>query len=140
MAKSSLSETITEQLKDFNSPHFAEGPKGTLHGGTYDVDGYRFFHFQLLGSLEVKTSKGCTLHFFGKEGEFTRMSESRDIETKFSKTLQKGMTQFDIALDKEELKALLSCEKIRIVFPKLFGKTECEFTVNNPTYLQKILK
>lgn len=140
MAKRDLNELITEQLNDFKSPHFAEGSFGTLHGGTYAVDGYRFFHVQLLGSLQIKTAKGCTLHFSGKSGEFSRMSESRDIETRYSKTLQKGMTEFDFALDKEDVKLLENCDQIRIVFPKLFGKTQCEFTVNNKAYLQKVLK
>jgi hypothetical protein len=133
-------ERITELLKDFKSPHFAEGATGTLHGGTYAVDGYRFFHVQLLGDFQIKTAKGCTLHFSGKTGEFSRPSESRDIETRYSKTLQKGMTEFDFALDKEDIKLLESCEQIRIVFPKLFGKTQCEFTVNNKAHLQKVLK
>ncbi len=135
-----LNARITELLKDFKSPHFAEGPVGTLHGGTYAVDGYRFFHVQLLGDFQIKTGKGCTLHFSGKAGEFSRSSESRDIETRYSKTLQKGMTEFDFALDKEDIKSLESCEQIRIVFPKLFGKTQCEFTVNNQAFLQKVLK
>ena len=140
MAKHNLQELITEQLKDFDSPHFAEGSDGTLHGGTYSVNGYRFFHMQLVGKLQIKTAKGCTLFCSGKNGDWSRGSESRDIETKYSKSLQKGITEFDFALDKEDVKMLEASESIRIVFPKLFGKTVCDFTVNNRAFLQKVLK
>lgn len=140
MAQRDLNEIITEKLKDYKTPAFAEGPSGTLHGGVYSVDGFRFFHVQLLGNVQVKTGKGCTLHFSGKKGDSTRKSESRDIETQYSKTLQKGMTEFDFTLDKEDIKMLQDCEKIRIVFPKLFGKSEHDFTVINKTYLTAALK
>ena len=129
-AQRNLDKLVTPKIEAFDEPSFAEGESGTLHGGTYEVDGYRFLQIVLFGSPKIKTQKGCTLTFKGMTSDFTVQSETREIESYYSESLQKGLTQFELFLDNDMRKEFRKGVKsISITFPKRFGKTTHVFDV-----------
>lgn len=129
-ANRNLDKLVTPKIEAFDEPSFAEGESGTLHGGTYVVDGYTFLQIVLYGSPKVKTTKGCTLTFSGTTLDLTVQSETREIESYYSESLQKGLTQFELFLDDDLRKEFRKGVKtISITFPKRFGKTTHSFDV-----------
>jgi len=127
-AKRNLDKLVTPKIQAFDEPSFATGEFGTLHGGTYTVDGYSFLNIKFFGSPRIKTVKGCTLTFSGKSSEYTVQSETKEIDSYYSESMQKGITEFELFLDDETRKELRQgVQSVSITFPKLFGKTTYSF-------------
>ena len=132
--------TSTEKVNDFKEPFFGEGPMGTVHGERSDADGHKFFRITFLGPLKIKVVKGCTLKFESKSGTIECTSDTKDIESIYSAKLGKGITTFEIYLDKElhqSLKAPIN--SVEITFPKKFlGNHVCSFKVRSKMFSKLI--
>lgn len=98
-----LDASIRPQLEAYNEPSFAKGEAGTLHAARTDTNGYKFLRIRIFGSPKVKVKKGCTAHFTGPGTDFTLTSDTKDIESYYSKSMQKGITEFEFYLDKDAL-------------------------------------
>ena len=132
----------TKKVKDFNQPSFGEGPMGTLHGERSDADGYKFLRIKLFGAPLVKTVKGCRLEFKNDSGSIVCNSDTKDIESVYSHTLVKGITEFEIYLDDELHKSLKkSINSVSITFPKkLFGKDVYSFEIKHKSFSKLMQK
>jgi hypothetical protein len=140
--KNDLDAVRAPQIENYNVPAFGEGEFGTLHGGRSDTNGYKFFTIHLLGSPKLKVVKGCTVTFDGPNGSFTMKSDTKDIETYYANSLKKGITAFDLFLDKEHLNALKQpIDSITLDFGKsgLFKKHMYSFTVDTKKFKKVLL-
>ena len=127
-----VDRTATEQVEAFKAPVLGKGEAGTLHAGRSDANGYRFLQIVLFGSPKVKVVKGCSLEFETSQGTITCSSDTKDIESIYSETLEKGLTAFEIYLDDDLFRQMKSpIRSVKMTFPrKLFGKDIFTFEVD----------
>lgn len=135
-AKAFLDKVNTKKVQEFNKPSFGEGDVGTLHGERSDANGYKFLRITLFGSPKIKSVKGCTLDFQSNIGAITCSSDTKDIESVYSDTLTKGITEFEIYLDDELYQSLKKpITSVTISFPKRpFGKHVCSFEIQSSVF------
>lgn len=141
--KNDLEASRVPQIKAYNVPSFGEGEVGTLHGGRSDSNGYKFLTIHLFGSPKVKVVKGCTVTFNGPDGSFTIKSDTKDIESYYSSKLQKGVTEFEIFLDKDNLTQLKKpIDEMTLDFGKsgLFKKHQYSFKVDGKKFKKFLLE
>ncbi len=135
--KRDLDAIVTPKIEAFKEPSFAKGDVGTLHGARTDTNGYKFLRIRLFGSPQVKVVKGCTLTFSSPDTHFTLKSDTKDIESYYSKSLGKGITEFEIYLSDKELTLLKQrVEKISVDFGKsgLFKRMAFDFNVDSKKF------
>lgn len=135
--KQDLEKSIVPQLEKYNVPSFGEGEAGTLHGGRSDANGYKFLTIHLFGSPKIKVVKGCTVTLKGPDGNTSLKSDTKDIESYYSSSMKKGITAFEIYLDKDTEKLLRQpFTEITLDFGKsgLFKKHQYSFTVDNKKF------
>lgn len=139
--KNDLDAVRAPQIEKYNVPSFGEGESGTLHGGRSDTNGYKFLTIHMFGSPKLKVMKGCNVTFEGPEGSFTVKSDTKDIETFYASSLKKGVTEFELFLDKDNLNSLKKpVQKMTLDFGKsgLFKKHIYTFDVD-PKKFKKVL-
>ena len=139
--KNDLDSVRAPAIEKYNVPSFGEGEFGTLHGGRSDTNGYKFLTIHLFGTPKLKVMKGCTVTFEGPEGNFTMNSDTKDIETFYASSLKKGITAFELFLDKDNLPLLKKpINKMTLDYGKssLFKKHIYTFDVD-PKKFKKIL-
>jgi len=131
-----VDKTATAQVESFKAPILGKGEAGTLHAGRSDANGYRFLQIVLFGTPKVKCVKGCTLEFETSKGTISCSSDTKDIESIYSETLEKGLTPFEIYLDDELFQQLKSPIKaVNVTFPrKLFGKDKYSFSIDSAKF------
>jgi hypothetical protein len=136
-----VDKTATEQVEGFKAPILGKGEAGTLHAGRSDANGYRFLQVVLFGSPKVKVVKGCSLEFETSKGTISCKSDTKDIESIYSETLEKGLTAFEIYLDDELFRQMKSpIKSVKMTFPrKLFGKDSFTFEVRSKEFA-KLMK
>ncbi len=141
--KNDLDAVRAPQIEKYNVPSFGEGEFGTLHGGRSDTNGYKFLTVHLLGTPKIKVVKGCTVTFEGPEGSFTMKSDTKDIETFYSDSLKKGVTEIELFLDKDNLALLKKpINKMTLDYGKsgLFKKHSYSFDVDAKKFKKILLE
>jgi hypothetical protein len=141
--KNDLEAVRGPQIENYNIPSFGTGEFGTLHGGRSDTNGYKFLTVHLFGSPKLKVVKGCTVTFDGPEGSFTVKSDTKDIESFYSGKMKKGVTEFELFLDKDILAELKKpIDKMTLDFGKsgLFKKHEYTFEVDTKKFKKILLE
>lgn len=124
---------VAPKVKAFNEPSFATGEAGTLHGARTDANGYKFLRIRLYGSPEIKTFKGCEVAFSGSRKSVKLKSDTKEIESYYSQSLKKGITEFEVYLSDEDLANLkMDVDTITIDFGKagFFKRLEYSFRVD----------
>lgn len=132
-----LDASVTPKIEAYNEPSFATGDVGTLHGARTDANGYKFLRIRLFGSPAIKVVKGCKITFSAPGTEFSLTSDTKDIESYYSKTIQKGITEFEIYLKEEDLVLLKQrVEKITLDFGKssFFKRLVFDFNVDSKKF------
>ena len=139
-AQDFVDKVAIKKIQDFRKPSFGKGEVGTLHGERSDADGYKFLRITMFGSPKIKSVKGCTLEFQSKSGTIKCSSDTKDIESEYSETLSKGITEFEIYLDDELYQALKKpVTSVTVTFPKrLFGKEVCSFEIHSKVFAKFI--
>jgi len=141
--KNDLDAVRAPQIENYNAPSFGEGEAGTLHGGRSDSNGYKFLTIHLLGTPKIKVVKGCTVTFEGPDGSFTLKSDTKDIETYYASSLKKGVTEFELFLDKENLNQLKKpINKMTLDYGKsgLFKKHLYTFDIDSKKFKKILLE
>lgn len=136
-AQDFIDKVAIKKIEAFRKPSFASGDEGSLHGERSDADGYKFLRVTLFGSPKIKSVKGCTLEFKNNSGVTIKCSsDTKDIESEYSDTLSKGLTEFEIYLDDELYQSLKKpMNSVTITFPKkLFGKVVCTFDLQSKAF------
>jgi hypothetical protein len=93
---------VRPKVAAYNEPSFASGDVGTLHGKRTDANGYKFLRIHLYGSPEIKVFKGCKATFeyskLGNKSSFVLNSDTKEIESYYSTSLRKGITEIEFYL------------------------------------------
>lgn len=111
-AKRDLEKLIRPKVENYNEPSFANGEVGTLYGKRTDANGYKFLRIHLYGSPEIKVFKGCKAIFEGSQLDqnnvtFTLNSDTKEIESYYSTSLRKGITEIEFYLTDPDLNYLM---------------------------------
>ena len=135
--KRDLEAKIIPQLEAYNEPSFGKGEVGTLHGARTDANGYKFLRIRLFGTPQIKVVKGCKVTLSGPDTKFAIVSDTKDIESFYSKTLGKGITELELYLKEEDLpKFKQRVETIHLDFGKsgFFKKLEFDFNIDSKKF------
>jgi len=131
---------IRPKVQAFNEPSFGIGDAGTLHGKRADANGYAFLRIILFGTVNVKIFKGCTVIFTNTttKKNIEIASDTQEIESYFSESLGKGMTEFEIYLKAEQFEQLRqqSHDSLTINFGKtgIFKREKYTFEVDTTQF------
>ena len=78
-----------------------ESQDGHLYIGFNEISGYLFLETLLASSIPIKTFDGAELNFKSTNGDFSLVSDTKELASEFSKQLNRHMTEcsFDITED-----------------------------------------
>lgn len=78
-----------------------ESQDGHLYMAFNEISGYLFLETLLASSIVIKTFDGATLDFKSTNGDFSLISDTKELASEFSKHVNRHMTEcsFDITED-----------------------------------------
>ncbi|MFT6501466.1 MAG: hypothetical protein ACJASQ_001578 [Crocinitomicaceae bacterium] len=135
--KKDLEKLVRPKVLEFDEPAFALGNEQRLSGERSDSAGFKFLTLKVYGPHNINTFKGCVVTFNDKSSQLELRSDSKEIKTYYSHSLELGITEFELFLDEEILAFLRrSIESISIQF----GKNRLFFEVIDPDKFSLMLK
>lgn len=97
-----------------------ESIDGHLYMAFNEISGYLFLETLLASSIAIKTFDGATLEFKSTNGDFSLISDSKELASEFSKPVNRHMTEcsFDITEDLIKRLQQRDFEKVSYSFKK----------------------
>lgn len=120
LANLDLDKMMKAKIESFQDKSIAANDRFELFCETREINGFHFLNIKLLGPFDIHTYDGCNLTFVSNMGSYELESDTMEIDTDFSASLNIGITEFDIDLEDELLKLIRNevLESIRIQFKK----------------------
>lgn len=110
----------TERISTFEGIPVAVNDHFKIFAHAFELNGFKFAKFILIGPLKVNTKEGCNIIIGIDHQELPPIeSDSTEIKTDYSITLSKGITEFDFDLEEELHKKIneRNITSISISFP-----------------------
>ncbi len=83
-----------------------ESKDGHLYMGFNEISGYLFLETLLASSISVKTYDGATLDFKSANGNFSLISDTKELASEFSKQVNRHMTECTFDITEEQIKRI----------------------------------
>lgn len=120
-APKDLSKVLAEAIDSMEREPIAKSTDHRLFLSTYELGGYHYMHFDLVGPTKVRTAAGGGLTLLAEHGQIDLETDSEEIETDFNSKLGIGVTGFDI--DKDEIvEAFLAKGPLQAISIRLHNK------------------
>lgn len=101
MANHNYDLLVTERINASQDNLVGENENYQLYIDYVSLNGFEFLQFNVISQLKVKTLKGCKVSFISSNQTITLESDSLEIESENSKTLQLSIFTFDIDLEED---------------------------------------
>jgi|GEM_PF-4586593 len=92
---------LEEKIDSIERPSVAQTDDHRLFMSCYELGGYHYLHFDLVGPTKVRTASGGRVTLIAAAAQIDVETDSEEIETDFNKEVGIGATGFDI--DKDEI-------------------------------------
>jgi hypothetical protein len=141
---------VARAIRKFKGEPAASGDEGELYARAFWSCGYLFFKFVIIGTFRIMVlDDGLKVRFSGNGKEKTVDADQTMIETEFSRTLNKGITEFDILVEEDMMEFIRSDSPttITVLDPveKGFFRTRIElrphvFSLHDPEVVRKMIE
>lgn len=99
-------EPLTEaKIAQIPGEQLATSEAGGIWAGIQELNGYVFMELIVLDTVKIKTFKGATLTFVG-ETELSLTSDTQEINSEFSDTFNRWLTQISFEISKKDVNFL----------------------------------
>jgi hypothetical protein len=101
MANQNYDLLVTERINASQDNLVGENENYKLFIDYVSINGFEFLQFNVISQLKVKTLKGCKVSFINTNKTISIDSDSEEIESEYSNTLQQSIFTFDVDLEEE---------------------------------------
>lgn len=96
-----LEKMVRPNVLAFDEPAFALSNKQRLSGERSDSSGFKFLRLKIYGHHNFETYKGCVVVFEGELSKLELKSDTKEIVSYYSYSLELGITEFELFLEEE---------------------------------------
>lgn len=109
-----------ERMNNVRGEKIAESGDGQLYTHFGELNGYLFMDAVIFSRTNIKTLKGATFTFDGKDTDLVLNSDTKEIESDYSNVSDRFMTNVTFYIDEKELDLIKkrNFDTVRITFKK----------------------
>ena len=126
-----------EKINKFVGLPLASNDDSKIFAYYFEVNGFKFIKIKIIGPLKVETFEGCKVIFEGINESIEIESDSTEINTDYSFSLKKGITEFDADLE-ENLIEMIIHERLKSI-SIAFNRTIIKFSIEDISILKSLV-
>lgn len=87
-------DTVTEsKIENVKGEKIATSVNGGIWAAIHELSDYTFLDLIVIGTMKIKTFKGCEILFDGNKNELKLISDTKEIESGFSNVSNRYITE-----------------------------------------------
>jgi len=138
LANQEADKIATEKIRSFSGTLIATSENGKVYAKSYELNGFNFMQFSIIAPFYIETSKGCTVTFYSDQEMLDIESDTLEILSDVSNTLNLALTEFEIEIEQELTSFIPTSGVIEIAF--IFKSTKEIFRVTDLSRLNKLIE
>jgi hypothetical protein len=131
------SKIATEKIKTFSGIVVATSENGKVYAENNELNGFKFLKFSIIGPFSIETSNGCIVTFISDNEKLQIESDTTDIYSDISNTLDLALTEFEIDVD-QELVSFFTKSSVKEIILK-FNLVTKKFLVSDLNQLESLI-
>lgn len=132
-------QIMTKEIQNMSGKIAARSDLSELRIAKNELNEFRFLEFKVLSKLNIKTYDGGVAVFKSDKRELSLESDTMEITTEFSRSLNLGITTFEVDLE-DGLQSMIETETLQSIEFR-FGKKRVGFDkIDQEHFLEVLLK
>lgn len=137
LANQEADKIATEKIRGFSGVIIPTSKTGRVYAEFNELNGFNFLKFSIIGPFNIETTSGCAVTFFSDQGKVDIESDTEEILSDVSNTLDLALTEFEIGVEQELISFVLESKITEIEF--VFSSAKVRFAVPDSGQLNKLI-
>lgn len=104
-------DTVTEsKIENVKGEKIATSVNGGIWAAIHELSDYTFLDLIVIGTMKIKTFKGCEILFEGNKNELKLISDTKEIESGFSNVSNRYITEISFDVTHSDIDFILNRE------------------------------